>query len=273
MGNNDFGSFDSDDDFGFGDASGGFDSFDTEDAFGDLEGDLGDNTDNSFSNQQQNSNQFADSVSNFDSQNQNSNNEDDNRSGLMKQAVIVIAIGVVILILVFVIAGFVGKSKKNDNSNQQQQVEQQEQQEQQQLEQNTVQQKQQDTDADSIMNGDNSTDSSDTDDSNKNVITNEKDSKYTWTVITNKEDVQFNKEYSDMTFTITSIEHRARSVDTNNNLVVITNIQGSISGLSGTYELNIPYDKGVKLVVGSSFTVHVQLGTYNGKTVVGEIKY
>ena len=273
MGNNDFGSFDSDDDFGFGDASGGFDSFDTEDAFGDLEGDLGDNTDNSFSNQQQNSNQFADSVSNFDSQNQNSNNEDDNRSGLMKQAVIVIAIGVVILILVFVIAGFVGKSKKNDTSNQQQQVEQQEQQLEQQLEQNTVQQKKQDTDADSIMNEDNSTDSSDTDDSNKNVITNEKDSKYTWTVITNKEDVQFNKEYSDMTFTITSIEHRARSVDTNNNLVVITNIQGSISGLSGTYELNIPYDKGVKLVVGSSFTVHVQLGTYNGKTVVGEIKY
>lgn len=76
-----------------------------------------------------------------------------------------------------------------------------------------------------------------------------------------------------MTFTITSIEHKARAVDTNNNLVVITTLQGSISGLSGTYELDIPYNKGVELVVGNSFTVHVQLGTYNGKTVVGEIQY
>ena len=34
-----------------------------------------------------------------------------------------------------------------------------------------------------------------------------------------------------MTFTVTSVKHYARSVDANNNLVIKTTIQGSISGL------------------------------------------
>lgn len=94
-----------------------------------------------------------------------------------------------------------------------------------------------------------------------------------WIEITSEESVVFNDEYYEMTFTITEIKHLTRLVDTNKNLVVKTRLRGSISGLSGTYELDVPYNKGVKLVVGNNFTVHVQLGTFNSKTVVGEIRY
>lgn len=94
-----------------------------------------------------------------------------------------------------------------------------------------------------------------------------------WIEITSGENVVFSENYAEMTFTITNIKHLTRVVDTNKNLVIKTTLQGSISGLPGTYELDIPYNKGVKLVVGSNFTVYVQLGSFNGKTVVGEIRY
>ena len=84
-----------------------------------------------------------------------------------------------------------------------------------------------------------------------------------WIEITSGENVVFSADYAEMTFTITNIRHLTRVVDTNKNLVVKTTLQGSISGLSGTYELDIPYNKGVKLVVGNSFTVYVQLGSLN----------
>ena len=104
-------------------------------------------------------------------------------------------------------------------------------------------------------------------------ISTSKSNSENWIEITSGENVSFNNEYSEMTFTITEIKHLTRLVDTNSNLVVKTRLRGSISGLSGTYELDVPYNKGVKLVVGNNFTVHVQLGTFNDKTVVGEIRY
>ena len=105
------------------------------------------------------------------------------------------------------------------------------------------------------------------------TVTNVVQDEFVWSTITDSEQVTFNNEYTDMVFTVTGIEHRARAVDANNNLLVKTTLTGSVSGLSGTYQLDVPYNKGIKLVVGNSFNVHVQLGSYNGKTVVGEIKY
>jgi hypothetical protein len=95
----------------------------------------------------------------------------------------------------------------------------------------------------------------------------------TWVSIDKDQEVKFNKTYQELMFTVTGIEHLAKRVDSNGNLVVKTQLTGGISGLTGTYTLDIPYSKGVKLVVGDSFTVKVQLGTYSGKTVVGEIVY
>lgn len=231
---NNFGDFNDSGDFGFGDD---FDS-----GFGD--------SDDMFSSAEQSdgsqSNEFGDSLSNFDSQ---ASDVQADQSKTKKQSIIFILVGVVVLIAVFIVAGAVNKKAKSSNSNSNKNV-------------------------DSIMNeGNSNAGYSNKNTNSQNIVTNQSNTGFNWKTITNKEEVQFNNEYSDMIFTVTNIEHKARAVDTNSNLVVITTIQGSISGLSGTYEIDIPYNKGVKLVVGNSFTVHVQLGTYNGKTVVGEIQY
>lgn len=243
--------FGDDFDSGFGNTDGGFgDDFDS--GFGD--------SDDMFSSAGQSdgsqSNEFGDSLSNFDSQ---ASDVQADQSRTKKQSIIFILAGVAVLIVVFIIAGAINKkAKSNSNSNR------------------NVDRIMNDSNrnVDSIMNeGNKNAGYYNKNTNSQNIVTNQSNNGFNWKTITNKEKVQFNDEYSDMIFTVTNIEHKARAVDTNNNLVVITTIQGSISGLSGTYELNIPYDKGVKLVVGNNFTVHVQLGTYNGKTVVGEIQY
>ena len=96
---------------------------------------------------------------------------------------------------------------------------------------------------------------------------------YNWREINGNEQIDFGSEYKDMKFLITDIKHYAKIVDTNGNLVVKTTLTGGLSGLTGSYELDVPYSKGVKLVIGDEFAVKVQFGTYNGKKVVGEIRY
>lgn len=94
-----------------------------------------------------------------------------------------------------------------------------------------------------------------------------------WIEITSNEDIQFSEEYSDLTFTVTGVKNLAKLVESDGSLVVKSVVYGSISGLSGSYEIEVPYNLGSKLVVGNQFTVHVLLGQYNSKTVVGGIRF
>lgn len=94
-----------------------------------------------------------------------------------------------------------------------------------------------------------------------------------WVEIDNKQEIKFNKNKKELIFTVTKINHFAKKVGVNDNLVIKTTLTGSLSGLTGSYSLDVPYSKGSKLVVGDEFTVLVELGTYNKKTVVGEISY
>lgn len=92
----------------------------------------------------------------------------------------------------------------------------------------------------------------------------------TWRDISSNEEVEFSNEYIDLTFTITGIKHVARK---NGECVEIkTVLSGSLSGLSGTYELDVPYSKGVKTSIGMGFDVKCLLGEFNGAVVVGDIK-
>ena len=247
--------------------SSGFDSFDSGDA--DLDGFSSTNTQN---------NEGA-SISEDDLGNAFDKSLEDNHDtpesgnehgGLKKQAIIMVAVGVVALLLVIAIASAVGRHSSNNTSND-----------------NIVAQtpdNSANTRVDISDNNDyssskntnnNSTNNNDASTSNEeNSIKYVQDENmFNWVEITNNEDVQIEDNYSDMTFTVTGLKFYARSVDTNNNLVIKCVVSGSVSGLSGTYTLDVPYNKGVRLVVGNSFTVHVQLGTYNGKTVVCDMKY
>lgn len=183
--------------------------------------------------------------------------------GTNKTYMIIAAAGIVLLVIVLIVAGKISKHRRESEAlNQvgnQSQIEQS----------NNV-------NVDDIMgsgnrNNENKQSSSKDNETTVNYIKDENG--FSWIEVTDSESVDFPGSYTDMTFTVTSVKHYARSVDANNNLVIKTTIQGSISGLSGTYTLDIPYEKGVKLSVGNQFAVSVQMGTYNGKTIIGDITY
>lgn len=93
-----------------------------------------------------------------------------------------------------------------------------------------------------------------------------------WKEIGENENIDINEEYSSLTFTVTDNANEARKVS-NGIIEVRTVVSGSISGLSGIFRIYVPYSKGALLSVGDSFNVEVQLGDYNGNTVVNDIKY
>lgn len=276
------------DDFGFDgfDSSGGFGS---DDPFGDFNPGGANNNQNSGFNaggfddgpgfgsnnsfDMQNSG-FDDGQSNFGDDmgngqfsgmfNQNNIGADDDNSkdNLKKTAIIAAIAGVVIILVVILGAGLLKKKDKQEevSSHGVTIVEQQQ----------TVQQVQQPTqqvqvqpNADSIMQSGNEPES------NKTVDVNKKDGG--WTVIDGNQTIEFNSEYRELMFYITGIEHRAKVEG--NSVVVKTVLTGSLSGMSGTYEMDVPYNKGSQLTEGQEFRVYVLLGNFNGKTVVGDIKY
>ena len=101
---------------------------------------------------------------------------------------------------------------------------------------------------------------------NNNVI---EDS--SWTIIDDKQNVVFEGEYRELIFCVTETEHRAKK--SASTVIIETIARGSLSGMSGTYEMKIPYHKGVRLQTGHEIGVYVLVGTYNGTTVIGDIKY
>lgn len=86
--------------------------------------------------------------------------------------------------------------------------------------------------------------------------------------------VDFQDERLDSTFTVTKVTHYAKVATSDGEYVTMkTILTGNLSGLVGTYELEIPYNKGTRINVGNSFSVAVEHGEYDGKFVVGEIEY
>lgn len=92
-----------------------------------------------------------------------------------------------------------------------------------------------------------------------------------WTEISDSEEIEYTSEYISSTFTVTGIKHEACM--RGEEIEVRTVLRGSLSGFTGTYELEIPYNKGVSIIVGNSFEVSILLGSYKEKTVIMEIKY
>lgn len=91
-----------------------------------------------------------------------------------------------------------------------------------------------------------------------------------WTTVSGDQAIDDIKEVESQ-FTVTSIEHLAKK--SGNEMQIKTHLRGSLSGMTGVYDLDIPYDKGTKLEVGDAFTVTVEVGSYNNSTVVGVIRF
>lgn len=73
-------------------------------------------------------------------------------------------------------------------------------------------------------------------------------------------------------FTVTSIKAYVKDSKTGEKTVKAV-VTGGISGLSGTYELEIPYSKAEKLSVGDSFSVKYRIAKLNDYTIMGDISY
>ena len=74
-------------------------------------------------------------------------------------------------------------------------------------------------------------------------------------------------------FEVTGIKHVAKAINNKNDKIIKSIVYGSISGLSGTYEVEVPYDKAILLTNGSEFEIEYRYGIRNGVRLVGEIRY
>lgn len=95
-----------------------------------------------------------------------------------------------------------------------------------------------------------------------------------WVEFQENDEISFNENYIDSTFTVTSVKHYLKVVDGNSNIEVKSVLTGALAGFAGTYELEVPYHLGSQIDTGLSFDVSVLMGTTaDGKSVVGEIVY
>lgn len=165
------------------------------------------------------------------------NSSEDTGTSVKKPAIILIVIGVVLVIALVAIGVNLGKSKKASNASTKQ------------TQQSTVSTKESTTSTKQ-----NSTSSSDE-----------------WKSISNDEDITVNDDYVQLSFTVTSVKHYAKAVE--DVVVIKTTVWGSISGLKGTYSIDLPYTSGSKVKVGMTFDIDVLLGGYKDRTVLIDIKY
>jgi hypothetical protein len=80
-------------------------------------------------------------------------------------------------------------------------------------------------------------------------------------------------QIADSNFTVTSIQHVAKVVNEKNDMMVKSIIKGNISGLVGTYEVEIPYEKAMYLAIGTVFNIKYHYVIENEVRIIGEIEY
>ena len=93
-----------------------------------------------------------------------------------------------------------------------------------------------------------------------------------WVELKQDDSLSMDKEISSR-FTITSIKHLAKKINENNTILVKSIVKGNISGLVGTYEVEMPYDKAKYLKVGAEFKITYTMMEKNEVKIIGEIRY
>lgn len=77
----------------------------------------------------------------------------------------------------------------------------------------------------------------------------------------------------DASFKISGIEYSIVKYDSEGQGVLTAHLKGTVAGLDGTYELEIPYEKAIKLKVGDAFAITYQTIRVGGNIVIVNIKY
>ena len=215
-----------------------FDEFDIENEVDDDDGFYGSyGTDNSNYDTNDNDDGSLSGFSDFNTEEPNGDNQPDK-----KRILVIACIGILVLLLVFFIVGIVNGAKKHsistdtvnetvDNTNNQV---------------NGIQQE-------SLAN--NST----------NYVSDSPDIQSQWTEITPDKNIQFGNDIKGL-FTVTSIKYFAKK--SGNETITNSVATGTISGLTGTYRLEIPYYLAINVNIGDSFELYYKLATIDGNTIV-----
>ena len=90
-----------------------------------------------------------------------------------------------------------------------------------------------------------------------------------WTVIDADKNVDLSSEVSGV-FTVTAVKHMARSNGSETEVKTI--VSGSISGLTGKYELELPYSLARFLTVGNTLKLKYKIGQINGNSIISDLK-
>lgn len=104
------------------------------------------------------------------------------------------------------------------------------------------------------------------------VIVNKTQEQNEWVELKQDDYLSMNKEVNSR-FTVTSIKHLAKKINENNVILVKSIVKGNISGLVGTYEVEMPYDKAKYLKNGTEFKITYTMMEKNDVKIIGEIRY
>ncbi len=104
------------------------------------------------------------------------------------------------------------------------------------------------------------------------VIVNKTQEQNEWVELKQDDSLSMNKEVNSR-FTVTSIKHLAKKINENNVILVKSIVKGNISGLVGTYEVEMPYDKAKYLKNGTEFKITYTMMEKNDVKIIGEIRY
>lgn len=165
-----------------------------------------------------------------------------------KRALIIGGIGLFLVLAVFIVAGFIKSAKEKKATVEESQVYEENQQEissQPSVVETTIQQPVQQPIQQPIqVDGD-------------------------WTVIEADKTINLDSEVTAV-FTVTGIRHLAKQ--TGVETAVKSVATGSISGLSGTYDVELPYSLARFVTVGNTLKLKYKIGQINGQSVVSDLK-
>jgi predicted negative regulator of RcsB-dependent stress response len=107
---------------------------------------------------------------------------------------------------------------------------------------------------------------------NNNNVSSNTSTANSWQEV-NLDGLDLGSTWIDSVFTVTDIKHYAMVSNDSNDKQVKSVVKGNISGLVGTYEMEIPTYMALKVSLGTSFKVSYQIKEQNGYKIIGEIKY
>lgn len=184
------------------------------------------------------------------------NQTDSGKKEILKSSIIFIIAGIAVLIVVAILAGVL-KNKNASNSNKH----------------NNYSGEATITSDDYDITSDGSyTTSDNVNSTNTNQYSSDSDNrKNDWQKFDSTNEIQFISEPVNLSFTVTKVENYVKFVNDSNDMMVKTIATGALDGYTGTYEVELPYNKGSLLQPGAKLLVNVQVGEYKGMSVVGEL--